>query len=242
MEGSVLQGKNREDIQKEVEDIIKHPASVNCTSQFVHSERVMMEFFRNKTYIQQLCDTLASLLAPGLYKVHGVALLGYSTNTICPHCTPTLVYLQNSHEKGGFLDLLISHLISMKGDITFKPKGYNPNVTPPMDWRQFRLNTLITGKINFDSQAHDLTDEGQHSHTKINKSPKETHNPHAKLFFPDDEISLSAYPLLEDGTRDPSQRFFYEFVGKDVHTDPKYKQKKKLSAYQGIIFSSGSSA
>ncbi len=240
VEGSVLQGKNREDIQQEVDDIIKDPTSVNCTSQFVHSERVMMEFLRNKTYIQQLCKTLSSLLKSGAYKVHGVTLLGYSTNTICPHCTPTLVYLQNSRKKGEFLNLLISHLISIEGNVTFKPKGYDPTATPTMDWRKFRLNTLITAKINFDSQAHDLADEGQHSHTKINKAPKKTHNPHAKLFFPNDEISLSDYPLLEDGTRDPSQRFFYEFVGKDIHTDPTYQPKKKPSEKGGLVFSSGS--
>lgn len=239
VEGSVLQGKTREDIKAEVENITQDPTSVNCTSQFVHSERVMMEFFRNKSYIQHLCDTLVSLLTSGLYKVHGVALLGYSTNTICPNCTPTLIYLQNSRKRGEFLNLLISELISIEGKITFQPKGYDPN-TNKMDWSKFRLNTFITAKINFDSQAHDLADEGQHSHTKIKKAPKDTHNPHAKLFFPNNEISLSESPVLEDGTRDPYQRFFYEFVGKDVHTDSAYKPKKKPSEYPGIVFSSGS--
>lgn len=240
VEGSVLQGKSREEIETHVEDIIQDPTHVNCTSQFVHSERVMMEFFRTKSYIGQLCETLASLLAPGTYKIHGVTLLGYSTNTICPHCTPTLVYLQNSHQKDEFLNLLVSRLISIKGKVTFQPKGYNPTMSPNMNWSKFRLNTFITAKINFDSQAHDLADHGQHCHTKIKSAPKATHNPHAKLFFPNDEISLSDHSLLEDGTRDPYQRFFYEFVGKDVHTDPTYKPKKKPSDYSGIVFSSGS--
>jgi hypothetical protein len=58
-----------------------------------------------------------------------------------------------------------------------------------------------------------------------------------------DEIDVSKPVLLEDGTPERYQRFFYEIVGQDMHTlsaqDNPYIDKKKLK-FPGVVFSSGS--
>ena len=136
---------------------------------------------------------------------------------------------------------MVQELNSSQGSVRFSTIDYNLK-TGLTDWTQFRLNTFITAKINFDSEAHDLAEDGQHSHGQVKKAPA-THNPHAKLFFPNDEIDISDPVLLDDGTSDPHQRFFYEFVGKDMHElpvkDNSYIHKKSLK-FPGVVFSSGS--
>ena len=242
--GKVLQGKGKEEAEAEISELI-NGAKVCRDQKLVHSERGVAYSLRQPTNVKKICKDFANLLktscGKGLYTVHGAAMLGYSTNTVCSCCTPTLIALQNSHESGGFLNLLVQELNRLKGKVTFNTTGYNAK-SGVTDWKQFRLNTFVTAKINFDSEAHDLAEEGQHSHGQVKKAPS-THNPHAKLFFPNDEIDISEPVLLEDGTSDPCQRFFYEFVGKDMHelpvNDNRYINNNKLK-FPGVVFSSGS--
>lgn len=242
--GKVLQGKGKEEAEAEISELI-NGAKVCRDQKLVHSERGVAYSLRQPTNVKKICKDFANLLktscGKGLYTVHGTVMLGYSTNTVCPCCTPTLIALQNSHEPGGFLNLLVQELNSLKGNVTFSTTGYDAK-TGVMDWSQFRLNTFVTAKINFDSEAHDLAEDGQHCHGQVKKAPP-THNPHAKLFFPNDEIDISETALLEDNTPDPYQRFFYEFVGKDIHAlptkDNSYIDKEKLK-FPGVVFSSGS--
>ncbi|MBW8310111.1 MAG: hypothetical protein K0M45_10855 [Candidatus Paracaedibacteraceae bacterium] len=242
--GKVIQGYDAEEAEKNIEELIHNEGL--CNPQLVHSERVLVEILKNPLHIETLCNNLVSRLretfGPGLYKVHGGTLLGYSTNTICPNCTPTLLSWQNSKAEDQFLSIFTAYINNLKGDVQCYTKGYNPH-TNMMEGHKFRLNTFITASINFDPQANDLADAGQHAHTKNKCAPKKTHNPHAKLFFPQDEINLSQLPLADDNTPEKLQRFFYEFVGKDIHPttieeNPYFKGNKL--AFPGIILSSGS--
>lgn len=242
--GKVIQGKGKDAAAAEISELI-NGASVSRNQKLVHSERGVVHALRQRANVKKICEDFANLLKTssgmGLYTVHGAAMLSYSTNTVCPCCTPTLIALQNSHESGGFLNLLVQELNGLQGPVRFNTIGYNFK-SGMTDWTQFRLNTFVTAKINFDSEAHDLAEDGQHCHGQVKKAPP-THNPHAKLFFPNDEIDISEPVLLEDGTLDPYQRFFYEFVGKDMHALPEkdnpYIDKKKLK-FPGVVFSSGS--
>ena len=242
--GKIIQGYEADEAEENIEELIHNEGL--CNPQLVHSERVLVEIFKNPDHIETLCRNLINCLrekfGPGLYKLHGGALLGYSTNTICPNCTPTLLSWQNSYEEQQFLNIFADYMNNLEGDIQCYTKGYDIR-TKTMDWRKFRLNTFITASINFDPQANDLADTGQHSHTKNKTAPKQTHNPHAKLFFPRDEINISHLPLADDSTPEELQRYFYEFVGKDIHPtlmeqNPYFKAGKLT--FPGVIFSSGS--
>gem|GEM_PF-2862072 len=244
--GKVLQGKSREESKAEINDLINGP-KISRDQLLIHSERGVIHSLRQPRNVKKICADFANLLmtstscGEGVYTVHGATMLCYSTNTVCPCCTPTLIALQNSHEQGGFLNLLVKELNNLRGHITFNTSGYNRE-SGETDWTQFRLNTFVTAKINFDPEADDLAEEGQHCSGKVKKSPP-THNPHAKLFFPNDEIDISEPMLTEDDMPDPYQRFFYEFVGKDTHvlplTNDRYVVNKELK-FPGAVFSSGS--
>lgn len=241
--GNILQGKKKEEAEREINNLI-NGGTLACNQKLVHSERGIMHVFRQPSNVKKICKDFANLLknscGNGLYTVHGAVMLSYSTNTVCPCCTPTLIALQNSHEPAGFLNLLVQELNDFQGEVTFNTTGYNLK-TGVTDWAQFRLNTFITAKINFDSEAHDLAEDGQHCHGQVKKAPS-THNPHAKLFFPNDEIDISKPLLLDSKNPDPYQRFFYEFVGKNMHIlslkNP-YIDNKTLK-FPGVVFSSGS--
>lgn len=242
--GRVLQGKQKEEAEKDITALIQNLGL--CNPNLVHSERGIMQALRKRENLEQICNDFANLLklssGNGIYMVYGAVMLAYSTNTVCPNCTPTLIALQNSHEPDGFLYLLTQCLNTMKGPVKFKTAG-SDSKTGKMDWSQFRLNTFVTASINFDPEGHDLAEEGQHSHGQVKKAPV-THNPHAKLFFPNDEIDISKPVFLGEKTPDPYQRFFYEFVGKDMHMLPTTEKNPYLVEnelkYPGAIFSSGS--
>ncbi len=220
--GKMLQGVTR---KQALADLKK-----NTPRELVHSERVIMELLRNPEHIRTLVRQLRRLLGKGRYRIHSAVMLAYSTNSVCPCCTPTLITLMNSHEKGGFMNLLLRELVK---------QGYGVPVTKKKapDWTRFRLNIFVTAKVNFFCQAHDLTEEGQHLHNSVKKAPS-TSNPHTKLYRPHDELIISDVPQLADGTLDPNQRFFYEFVGKDMHAEA--TEDELDDEYEGIVTSSGS--
>ncbi|MBX9804328.1 MAG: hypothetical protein K2Y18_01095 [Alphaproteobacteria bacterium] len=242
--GRVLQGRDKQKAEEEIVNLINNAGL--CKPNLVHSERGVVQALRKKKNVDKICEDFANLLKTssgrGHYTVHGLATLGYSTNTVCQCCTPTLITLQNSHEPGGFLQLLTTKLNSMEGSVTFETTGYN-SVSGEMDWTKFRLNTFVTASVDFDEESRDLAEKGQHSFRGNTNPPKETHNPDSKLYFPSDEIDISESVLLDDGTPDPYQRYFYEFVGKDMHALPSkdnpYIDKNKLK-FPGAVFSSGS--
>lgn len=212
-----------------------------CCPHLVHSERVLIELSRCPAYVESMCETLVQQLqeikkTTGCYKVYGATLLAYSTNTVCKYCTPSIISLQNSHDESGFLGLIVMHLNKYaKQGFRFKTRGYNPQDNS-QDFNKFHLNTFVTASINFDEQANDLADKGQHQHKKNNKPPKGTHNPHAKLFFQNNEIDIHSSPRI-NGLPDSQQHFFYEFVGKDVHVGSSSEADLEFT---GALFSSGS--
>ena len=240
IKGATIQGQNVEKVKNDLELKI---AKKGRNQLFVHSERVWMEFLRSNENINQICEQFSSTLlkdkGDGLYKIHGSVILAYSTNTVCNYCTPTLIALQNSHQKGEFLDLITKRLITYnKNNLSFKIRGYDSN-NKTIDWSKFSLNTFVTASVDFDSEARDLADQGQHSYKGRSEPPKETHNPHAKLFFPNNEINLYTSNNIFN-----SKDFFYEFVGKEIHkltkaANPYFNKSEKLILNE-VTFSSGS--
>ena len=211
--------------------------------ELVHSERVWLELLRNESFVNEIIEKLrvkVSSRFPGGYegkvKVYSVLALLYSTNSVCPFCTPSLIAGQNSHKNGEFLSLL-SEKLNQEGKekFLFKTRGYDAH-KKTQNPAKFRLHTIVTATTNFESEAHDLTDTGQHNHPTVGKNkPPATHNPHAKLFFDENAIDLHQEPRQANGELEPQQRYFFEFVGKDLH-----KSENVPLPFQGIVFSSGS--
>ncbi|MGN6670564.1 MAG: hypothetical protein ACTHJ4_03410, partial [Candidatus Nucleicultricaceae bacterium] len=241
--GKILQSGPSSELQatQKISEIIQN-VGVNRDSLLVHSERVLIEALRDDEYVRQIVGSLAQKMletGAGSYGVYGVVMLAYSTNTVCRQCAPSLVALQNSgEEEGGFLQLLVRHLVAQNfNDISFNVSGYDRQ-TSTMDWGKFYLNTIVTARTNFDEQAHDLTEEGQFLHKTVKKPSKEKHNPHAKLFFSNNEIDVT--PHEKDGGHSPIT-YFYEFVGKDMHVPPHANDNGvNFADYQGTVFASGS--
>ncbi|MCX7342940.1 MAG: hypothetical protein NT128_02180 [Proteobacteria bacterium] len=227
--------------QNVVRETLEEAAKRSC------SERVAIESFHHPQVPINLCQALAEQLAPygeGIYKIYSVALLAYSTNTVCQHCTPALLALQNSCEQDGFLGNLVNALNSYNrtlssssgGGIQFKTRGYD-QANSLQDYSKFHLTTFVKADINCGAQADDLADKGQHQHRKC-KNPPETHNPHAKLFFPKDNIDLHA-PLLCEEQPSPLTGFFYEFMDEQNFMGPSFVQAQENTPFTGMIFSSG---
>lgn len=226
--GSVIQGKTEAFATTHIEGKINNPVAQK--SELIHSERVLVELLRKAEYISYIVKTLSSKLEAGEYLVHGIVMLGYSTNSVCEHCTPTLVALMNSHEAGGFLRMLADELSEYYEDTYFHvPFSESTN---DYDWTAFRMNIFVTARINFDCQANDLTQDGQREHTK-NHTPLKNALSGRTLIMPNHELILSDIPQCSDGSLDQYQRYFFEFVGKDMHSGG------VLVDTQNVIFSSG---
>lgn len=226
--GRVIQGCTEQEALEEIEDIL---ASGTRNQLLIHSERVIMELLRKRNVLKKMVTlTVEELLAAhqGAYIVHGVVMLAYSTNSVCPRCTPTLISLMNSHEEG-FLHMLTQELHELTGDIQFLvPLSEGGAV----DWEKFRCNVFVTAKKNFDHQAHDMTEQDQQFQKRV------THlNTKARLRRPDNEFVISEVPHLDDTSVDRKQRCFYEFVGKERHV---HEQEEVLTTpYAKAVFSSG---
>lgn len=235
--GRILQGTGEEEARSDIQTLMT--PGVNRDSQLIHSERVLIEASRDSDYVKSLVHRLLKDIESkgdhGNFGVYGALMLAYSTNTVCSKCTPSLIALQNSGEEiGGFLNLLTHHLRSIKGAITFSTAGFDARAQTT-NWGQFCLNTIVTASVNFDEQAHDLTEEGQFKSNKIKKPSKDNHNPHAKLYFMDDTIDLT--PREDDET---PVSFFYEFVGKDMHRSTAANDNHEARRHRGAVFASGS--
>ncbi len=226
--GSHVQGYENDAIRSRISKKRRNPVSES--TDFIHSERVLMELFRQdnsvESIVQLLDQIISSPYSTNEYEVLSVVMLAYSTNSICSFCTPTLIALMNSHGRGGFLATLAKKLINYKGKSRFSIPNHN-----------LRLTIFVTAAINFDCQAHDLTEEGQHAHACVSK-PNANHLPKSRLCRPNGTLVISQLPRKEDGYIDKFQRFFYEFVGKDVHSIK--ASNPTTNEYDEVVFCSGS--
>ncbi len=228
VKGRVLQGCTDAKALEKIESIL---SSGMRNERMIHSERVIMELLRNREILKVLVAlTVENLLEThgGDYTVHGVVMLSYSTNSVCPCCTPTLISLMNSHEEG-FLQILMQELQAVTGDIEFLVPL---NEEGSIDREKVRCTVVVTAKKNFDLQADDMTEEDQQS--QINTSHLNTK---AQLRRPNNELVISDALHLDDATIDPKQRCFYEFVGKMRHV---HEDEEELTAsYDKVVCSSG---
>ena len=97
----------------EIDEILQ--TTVQTNNLLHHSERNFFEAMRQKENLQKIVSLLKQAiikilgieeLQPGLYKIYSMAILLYSTNSICEYCTPGIVAMQNSHEEGFVKSLL----------------------------------------------------------------------------------------------------------------------------------------
>ncbi|MBW8309030.1 MAG: hypothetical protein K0M45_05260 [Candidatus Paracaedibacteraceae bacterium] len=263
LQGCEILGVDEDKAKEKFLKTLREP--ISRSTQLIHSERVLIEVLNREESIEKIISLLGTKLRelyPDLnqpeYKISASVLLSYSTNSVCEFCTPSLLALQNSYEKG-FLYLLTRLLNQPREGISFRTKGYDRE-SVKQDFSKFGLDIFITAKTDFqtDPQSHDLADEGQHA----GKAPK-THNPQAKLFF-HNQIDVNHYPPLEEETsegeeeeasegeeeeaseeeiQDPYKKYFYEFVGKTLHSAPSptpLTDENGDIAFPGICFSSGS--
>ncbi len=225
---------------KKAADVVTKGAAVNINTNINHSERVLVQVLRKSINIIKIVQLLREGVVKKFgtghgisYLVDAVALIGYSTNTVCDNCSPTLIYLQNSREEGAPFNLLVKELNKQViGHIHFTTRGYDSN-TGIQDFSKFRMQIFITARVNFASQAHDMTDN--HCGTKQPNPPKKTYNPKAKLVLHEDTFDLCMAIKLEDGSDSLGQPYIVEFSGVDHSAD--YIATGQY--FPGVIFTSG---
>ena len=103
--------------------------------------------------------------------------------------------------------------------ITLKTRGFAPKSKEKHNPKKFKLTTVVSAKVDFDEESRDLADEGQHSYGGRTVPSATTHNPHAKLFFPENAIELNDH-YSPFGAVEGHQKVtptFYEFVGAGIH-------------------------
>jgi len=243
--GWEIQGNYTKEGEKKLDSII---SGGNRNQPLIHSERVLIQDLRKTQTIDGICKSLENALLKKSFQgnchVYGGGLLGYSTNSICDYCTPSIIGLLNSHGKGQFLKKLTDTLRDYDSQLKFTLNGYNATKNQ-MDWTQFRFNAFFTCKVDFyqNVQARDVCEKDQR---KSNKIPHKAHNPHSKLFFKKNTINITSAPFKEKQP-DPKQRFFYEFVGSKTHlvsnTQEKYVSKDMQDMYfPGATYISSSDA
>lgn len=208
---------------KEIDDMTK----LQKAQLLYHSERVLIELLRNKVTIQPLLDLLEAgikdqlkleKLEKGKYKIYSLALLLYSSNSVCEYCTPSIIGMQNSHNEG-FLKNLTDLL---NADPRYVTRGYNAQ-TKKQDFSKFRLATLVTSDTEFTDQAKDMVDQESEEATVH-------HNPMAKLHFTRNQIDLRS---TSESAKVPS---FFEFVDVNFSAMP----SSTSYCYSGLACMSGS--
>ena len=193
-----------------------------------HSERVFFEVMCKKDNLKKIINLLKieikrvlniKELQPGLYKLYSMAILLYSTNSVCNYCTPGIVAMQNSHDEGFVKSFLKELSESEEAKKHFKIRGCYPKEgekEPVLDPTKFKTLTLVTSDKAFTEQARDTEDKA---------SSKEHANPKAKLFFYSRRIDL----------HNANTRCFVEYVGLDIN-----KLTLQMPRYPGVAFMSGS--
>ena len=198
---------------------INPPNNLNGTkyNELNHSERVLIELLRNQAYVQHLVVLLQESLQVilnkkleiGKYKVYAVALLSYSTNSICNYCTPSLVAQQGSH-KNGFLYHLANELNKEGG--RFKTSGYNKEQCAQAP-EKLRMLSVVTANHPWTEQAYHLSDHSEATQNDIPNEHQHMANPFGALKLPGRQIDLHQLGRDEKNNAYPSHHCFFEYVG-----------------------------
>ena len=222
---SLMFGKpqKKEHYTNEIDQIVQ--VEIQKTNLLHHSERVLFALLRKKENMQKIILLLEAemlklfkidKLEVGLYKIYSMAILLYSTNSVCNYCSTGVVALQNSHDKG-FIKAFTSALQKLKETKAhFKIRGYyakeEKEGKSTLDHSKFKALTLVSSDKPFTPQARDMTDE-----------QTTNYNPRAKMIFPNHQIDL----------HHARTNYFIEYVGH------KFADKNTLF-YPGLSFMSGS--
>ncbi len=218
--------KNPDEYKNETDKILQ--ATVQTNNLLYHSERNFFEVIRKKENLQKIILLLKQEmikifgikeLQPGLYKIYSMAVLLYSTNSVCEYCTPGIVAMQNSHEEG-FIKSLLQELNEIdETKKNFKVRGCytkDDQKKSSIDPTKFKALTLVTSDKAFTPQARDTEDKA--SSIKLS-------NPKAKLFFYNKSIDL----------HNANTRCFVEYVGLEMKDKP-----SQMPLYYGVSFMSRS--
>ena len=186
-----------------------------------HSERVMFEALRNRTNVKKLAQLLHGELKKiykdelddeDRFKVYSVALLAYSTNSVCQLCSPAIIAHEN-YSKDSFLNILTQELIKFEKEDgktrLFKIRGENlisdelkgDEEIPEEIKKKFHLTTVIASKKPFTVQSEDMHEEGA----------KDYGNQKSKIYLENDAIDLHKHQKDEFDNEISGNLSFYEF-------------------------------
>lgn len=204
-----------------------------------HSERVMFEALVNRSNVKKLVQLLHGELkkiykdelgAEDRFKIYSVALLAYSTNSVCQLCSPAIIAHEN-YSKDSFLTILTKELIKFEKEDgktrLFKIRGENlvsdelkgDEEIPEEIKKKFHLTTVIASKKPFTVQSEDMHEEGA----------KDYGNQKSKIYLENNAIDLHKHQKDESGNEISGNLSFYEFSRSKFSDN--LKSKKPLSRF-----------
>lgn len=214
-----------------------------------HSERVLIEILRKPESNQKLVELLKAALTQrlaqlgvqfeeeGQYKVYAVALLSYSSNSICNYCTPSLISLQGSHNEGFLYEL--SKALNAEGS-HFKTAGYN-HESHTQSPEKLPMLTIITSDSPWSEQAYHLSEAtGLPQDAKPPKQHQHMENPKGVIYLPNNEIDLHSLGIDLNGKSYLYHRTLVEFVRAGFSERHSYASNQPPFLYTGNSFMSGS--
>jgi hypothetical protein len=181
----------------------------------------MFEALRNRTNVKKLAQLLHGELKKiykdelddeDRFKVYSVALLAYSTNSVCQLCSPAIIAHEN-YSKDSFLNILTQELIKFEKEDgktrLFKIRGENlisdelkgDEEIPEEIKKKFHLTTVIASKKPFTVQSEDMHEEGA----------KDYGNQKSKIYLENDAIDLHKHQKDEFDNEISGNLSFYEF-------------------------------
>ncbi len=237
------------------------PASQN-NELLSHSERTMFEAFRKEENVRKIVtilhDELRKIYPEEInkedrFKVYSVALLAYSSNSVCQLCSPAIIAHEN-YTQDSFLTLLTKNLreftsetsgekikfFKVRGDVeklelksSKKSKSTKQAVQadiPEGIKQKFHLTTVVTSTKPFTIQSEDMCGAGK----------KAMHqNPQSRIYLEKDAIDLHKHEIGKDGRPIQDHYSFYEFSQSNFRKSlekPDYKLPKKETKEAGLDF------
>lgn len=237
------------------------PASQN-NELLSHSERTMFEAFRKEKNVRKIVtilhDELRKIYPEEIskedrFKVYSVALLAYSSNSVCQLCSPAIIAHEN-YTQDSLLTLLTKNLreftseasgeeikfFKVRGDVeklevksSKKSKSTKQAVQadiPEGIKQKFHLTTVVTSTKPFTIQSEDMCGAGKKAKHQ---------NPQSRIYLEKDAIDLHKHEIGKDGRPIQDHYSFYEFSQSNFKKSlekPDYKLPKKETKEAGLDF------
>jgi hypothetical protein len=221
---------------------IETDISLDKNEKLYHSERVLLESLGKQENIDQIVRLLEQELKKyirqdlesGKYKVYAVALLTYSTNSICNYCTPSLIALQNSHADG-FLKALSQ---ALNAHPSFKTRGFCRETNVQLSTK-FPMLTIAATDAPWSEQAHELA-EPPKANASTPKDSRTMNNPKGLIHLEENTVDLHTPSFDNKGVMYDRQHCFIEFVDANFSQKAEKSSSSRPFIYTGLSFMSGS--